>query len=395
MISLLLLNLSVVAALTCNGSPLFCHLPFHQFTFPSTHNSAAYKLSFDCKAFFHDRQTFSKSNRDLLMNQLCQPLLSQDDKEQEGTAGRLVRALVPKGIYSTFMQCFFENNEGHDVTKQLQDGIRAFDFDTCHAGSGVKPTRVVMYHGVKNIRGLGEPLDKVLRAISTFLKNNTGEVVSLEFGDFIGDGMKMAVEIIAQLDAFFNGNGVGLYRKTGKWSTLGEMAKANRRVVVFMGHDLYQGAVNALGAKMPQWILAKDDHYLPAWDMTYMHVKAPEQMAGALTRFVCEDPPHPSGKLKTLDFDYSYDLEGAAKALRQGKWDQKVCLHDASDIINPSLMDVVSRCMATNHLAVHRIRIDHYWESQGDGDYPLLQAVQWMNLRKVALRLNLQGKVIS
>jgi hypothetical protein len=390
---LLLLNLSLASALTCNGSPLFCTLPFNQFTFPSTHNSAAYKLSFDCKAFFHDKQTLSRSNRDLLMNQLCQPLLSQS--EEEGTAGRLVRALVPKGIYSNFMQCFFENNEAHDVTRQLQDGIRAFDFDTCHVGAGDRPARVETCHGVKDVRALGAPLDKVLREISAFLKTNTGEVVSLEFGDFIGDAAKMAVEIAVQLDAFFRSNGVGLYSKADKWSTLGEMVKQNKRVVVFLSNGLYNGALGVMANKMPDWLMARNEHYLPAWDMTHKQVKSSSQLAGVLTRYVCEDAPDPSGKLKTLDFEYADDLGAAAKALRQGKWEQKVCLHDASDIINPSLMDVVRTCMATNRLAIHRIRIDHYWKSQGEGDYPLIQAVQWMNLRKVALNLNIQAKDIS
>ncbi|KAI8055736.1 PLC-like phosphodiesterase, partial [Syncephalis plumigaleata] len=155
------------ATRTCNGSSDYCSLPFDRYTFMGTHNSAAY---------------------DLNMN----------------------------------------HQSGHDIAKQLSDGIRLFDIDTC-----VKNNQVFTCRGDANTRAIGPGLHLHLEQVRKFIDSNPNEVIVLNYDDYVNDPEITGNAIVTQLGKYLGGKMLERNDPNAPWPTLGQMISQGKQVVVF------------------------------------------------------------------------------------------------------------------------------------------------------------------
>ena len=121
-------------SLICNGMAEFCDLRINQATFAGTHNSGA---GFDGILYYHTKIGLS----------------------------------FPAG------SCWYRS-QGQSITKQLDNGIRYFDIDTCFVGSGR------WEHGPWTCHSgaYGGPIRKMLQQIDEWMRRNPSEVVIIKFG---------------------------------------------------------------------------------------------------------------------------------------------------------------------------------------------------------------------
>lgn len=245
----------------CNGSSAWCDLRFDQYTFPSTHNSAAVDLKLDCH-------------------------------KTKGIFGYLCPVL--RWITPSVADCLLNNQPKHPISRQLQDGIRAFDMDTCQVGD-----KAVLCHGSGDLRGLGEDLSKTLETIKSFLVENPNEVVSLEFGDVNGDPVVVGKSIGDSLNTLMKDL---LYEQSNpeqKWPTLQEMIEKNKRVVTFFGC-----ALKGLNPR-PNWALPRRAYYLSTWNETQQKALSAAQVAHLIKHY-CDNNHSNKGRLwHAMDFEYT------------------------------------------------------------------------------------------
>ncbi|RKP11981.1 PLC-like phosphodiesterase [Piptocephalis cylindrospora] len=163
----------------CNGDVRYCYLRYDQYTFAGSHNSGAYDLSFDCS-----------------------------------TALGMIKFMCYKGIPHPLMNCLWNNMANRNLLRQLRDGIRALDLDTCQVDD-----RTVLCHGEDRVRALGEELPDAFSQIRQFLEENPFEVVTIEFGDNDGDPRVNAPNIASKLEEHL---GDYLYHhRCSQWLCLG------------------------------------------------------------------------------------------------------------------------------------------------------------------------------
>ena len=121
-------------SLICNGMAEFCDLRINQATFAGTHNSGA---GFDGILYYHTN----------------------------------IGLCIPAG------SCWYRS-QGQSITKQLDNGIRYFDIDTCFVDSGR------WEHGPWTCHSgaYGGPIRKMLQQIDEWLRRNPTEVIIIKFG---------------------------------------------------------------------------------------------------------------------------------------------------------------------------------------------------------------------
>ncbi|KAI9596743.1 PLC-like phosphodiesterase [Syncephalis fuscata] len=154
-------------------------------------------------------------------------------------------------------ECFWENQPNHDIGAQLNDGIRAFDIDTCVLGDG----SVVTCHGMGPSRALGSPLDNHLTQVRDFLKSHPNEVITLEYSDYDGDAAKIAAIIKQKLEEYLPGKMLERKSNSDPWPTLGEILGQGKQVVVFLGRQI----PSFPDGKAPAWANDRFSTYASTW----------------------------------------------------------------------------------------------------------------------------------
>jgi len=234
----------------CNGMAGLCDVPFDKVTFPGSHNAGAGYRTHRDQGLMYYWSGFEAFNA-------------------------------------------FSRNQYSSLTEQLEDGARFFDIDTMwvppadYVGTWWEPGGAWTGHG----NAYAGPVREVVQQIHNWLitPNNRNEVVIIHFGNNIYDVKNYADEIYANqncgikkiLEEFWPPNGpegaLKMYEQmpnspgtnpTWTWPTLGEMIQSNRRIVVFMNHQLFgtqnQGDCWSTEAhpdyKLPCYI--HDDHYM-------------------------------------------------------------------------------------------------------------------------------------
>ncbi|KAI8050392.1 PLC-like phosphodiesterase [Syncephalis plumigaleata] len=165
-----------------------------------------------------------------------------------------------KNIPEWMRRCLWENQHEHDIGRQLEDGIRAFDIDTCVTNDGT----VVTCHGKGPSRALGAPLDEHLMEIRDFLEQNPRELVTLEYNDYDGDIVLDGMAISEAINKYLPDK---LYSHGGPddpWPTLGELLKQGKQVVMFFGNQLHSLPHD----KQPLWGNDRYAYYESTWNYT-------------------------------------------------------------------------------------------------------------------------------
>lgn len=120
-----------------------------------------------------------------------------------------------------YQGAFLFPNQSFDITRQMQDGVRALMLDVYWYNN--RPT---VYHS-SNFLG-NQPLSNLLTGIKTFLDSNPDEVVSIIFECYI---------TASQMNDVFTQSGLLSYvhaqPQGSAWPTLADMIATNRRLVVF------------------------------------------------------------------------------------------------------------------------------------------------------------------
>jgi len=302
--------------LACNGSREWCKLRFDQFTFAGTHNSAAIDLKLDCSPF----KGFARY------------------------ACPVLRLFAP-----TVSTCFLNNQPGHPFSKQLADGIRTFDMDTCQSDD-----RAVLCHGHKDVRGLGQELPEAFAEFDEFLKKNPREIVVLEFGDIAGDKVVLGKSIAKNLKEKLSQHLFEHPSRDTPWPTLAEIIKANKRLVVFFG-----GAIAGITPR-PGWALNRGDYFRSMW-FNSKHSNTADDVVGKIKHY-CDKPDPKYARLwHAMDFEYMVDMSKTKDALKSFKFDHKICLNQVAETINKMVHVAVDHCFNKNY-HLHRLRVDRYWQ---------------------------------
>lgn len=188
--------------LSCNGSPQYCSLQFNQFTFPATHNS------------------FSRPQ--------SAPFKLYGNKVVSGA------------------DCY-ARNQGDSVTKQLENGIRSIDIDTCAKDTFdfLEESYVMKAYTCHKVL-YSDPVSSILEEIDVWMKANPNEVVVLSFTEKVQrwNSKELAKDIKKQLEDLWTptrerrrlGNLTlnDAFVTTGEWPTLREAIQLNQRIFLFM-----------------------------------------------------------------------------------------------------------------------------------------------------------------
>jgi len=261
------------------------------------------------------------------------------------------------------MDCFWNNQPRHDIRQQLIDGIRAFDLDTCQVDN-----RVVLCHGYGKTRALGDELDIALAAFRDFFFSNPRDVVTLTFGEYDGDPAVARSYILARLNAYFP-NQI-LERGTardGGFPTLRQMAREDKRLVVFFGIIIEAMPV----AQRPLWARLERDYYLGSWSYTNS-----EHDAQGILRKLEEFCDHPDPKYaqlwQTLDYEYSPNFESVVREILQHQH-LGLCISELADDVNRKILPIAAEYCTPKQKFIHRVNVDMYWKGT------LMQVVDRVN----------------
>lgn len=197
-------------------------MQFNQFTFPATHNS-----------FSRPQST---------------PFKLYGNKVVSGT------------------DCY-ARNQGDSVTKQLENGIRSIDIDTCAKDTfDFVEERYVMKPYTCHKVLYSDPVSSILEEIDVWMKANPNEVVVLSFTDKVQpwNSKELAKNIKNQLedlwtptpdrhrrgDLMLN----DAFMTTGEWPTLREAIRRNQRIFLFMHSKLTAHMANISWVHDFTWI---------------------------------------------------------------------------------------------------------------------------------------------
>ena len=210
------LQVEIAVTMKCNGLEDLCDLPIDQVTYPGSHNAG-----------------------------------SGFDGELKYWSGVLCSS------------CFYRNH-GKSFSEQLAFGIRYFDIDTCygtnealncHCGAGS-----CCYSG---------SIEKGLTQINSWLTSNDEEVVFIHFNrDSQTDyRVKIAKSLEATLLKLWpptSTSSLGMntyYKTTGRWPTLKEAIRSNKKIFIFMDNGLAQH----LGSSH-DWLVQSNGKIADTWD---------------------------------------------------------------------------------------------------------------------------------
>ncbi|KAI9599500.1 PLC-like phosphodiesterase [Syncephalis fuscata] len=371
----------------CNGSADYCRLPFDQYTFAGTHNSAAYNLTPDCSGInkCENAQKFCGASEDKCTKgwtDVCTKTESKCTKKLPGPFKVLCKgwskvctatskvcngwekvctapiSVCTKGLPMMCghmpqwaRECFWENQRGHSIGKQLEDGIRLFDVDTCVDNSG----RVVTCHGEGPTRALGAPLDTHLAEVRKFLNENPGEVIVLEYGDYDGDRGVTARGIKQKLDQYLSGMLFERKDASAPWPTLGEMVQQNKRVVVIFGRHI--SAFEE--ASRPAWMLDRDTYLQQSWNYARYAVND----VTLKNSFIKHATETSADEKLWQCIDYGYDIVAST------------VINDLKHLQQPAICLNVVTAYITKFTHLHRVKVDYYDNTLG----LLKEAVEYAN----------------
>ncbi|XP_078383948.1 uncharacterized protein LOC144666391 [Oculina patagonica] len=193
---------SPIEGLVCNGMAEFCDLRINQATFAGTHNSGA---GFGGILYYHTKI----------------------------------------GLSIPAWSCWYRS-QGQSITKQLDNGIRYFDIDTCFVDSGRWERGPWTCHS----GAYGGSIRKMLQQINEWMLRNPTEVVIIKFGrDTVhSKAEKIGSEILEQMKNLWEPTKEKTAlkhltlndhrRRSWKWPTLGEAISSNQRIFLFMDNRL-------------------------------------------------------------------------------------------------------------------------------------------------------------
>ncbi|KAF9921258.1 hypothetical protein FBU30_008731 [Linnemannia zychae] len=380
----------------CNGRSDICDLRYNQVTYPGTHNSAAYDLKYDCQlstqtclqketvcqaqsqnctAGWEVRCTkISNTCLDRLpkwLHWLCGAFSSVCESteticlgwEQVCTSSLDVCLLWGSAcldvIPAAALPCLWENQAGHTIAQQLNDGIRFLDLGTCLSNNN---TDVVMCHGMGVTRAIGIPLDNVLSQILQFILANPYEVLTIEFNENDGDISTLSRLIVDKIVKYFTVNGELMFwrRKSlsEPWPTLREMILANKRIVIFLGDTYYP-----IPDPKPDWANQKD-----AWKMDGFRYTSDDTMPSQLNESYyswCGKGAPTDGSFiqwQQIDINLGILAEDIISQLKQGKIPQ-LCIGPLATQTNYAFLDAIADYCYTRWPYWFRVRVNNYWDS--------------------------------
>ncbi|CAJ0841856.1 10566_t:CDS:2, partial [Entrophospora sp. SA101] len=405
--------------LLCNGDGRFCDLRYDQ-TYPGTHNSAAYNLRFDCEQTIRrckdsteictrqyaqclgnykvqcDAQTsqckqFNPNWINLLcdgFNNVCKTsnaicyawnIVCKGSGNACNIWGDACNIKIPDWV----LTCFWENNPGYDLTRQLKDGIRLFDLDTCLINGDNE--RVVLCHGMGLSRALGQELDTAFKAFRDFIDENPNEIITLEFGDIDGNGGIISNYLQNKLAEYFIDSTTGhilMYTMNSDttWPTLREMIQNNQRIVIFFG-TLYNQLTNKVN-----WIQYTDDWFTDSYTYT-SNATTYKELVTTFTNW-CQNSVQViqndeielhRPRWQTVDATIGLALPQINDDLLNKVKQNGVCIRSLARSVNFDVLDVIANECAPRFTYIYRVRIDYYWQSNL---FEVVNRLNEMNLKK-------------
>ncbi|RHZ48710.1 hypothetical protein Glove_543g74 [Diversispora epigaea] len=421
---LVIINISVDAAaaavdynnynniIECNGDSDICDLYFYQVTFAGTHNSAAYNLKYDCNILAescflkansnscNQQYETCKQNRTTscdiqtnlfknwnpnylhwtsdLFNSICKTsdvlcAAWYTICQKARNSCELLRDVCENEVPDQVLKCLWENNDGYPIKRQLEDGIRFLDLDTCQVGN----ESVVFCHGMGLSRALGADLDSIFLDIKEFMEDNPNEILNLGFGDYDGlDAPFVANFIQNKLEYHFvNGSGYSLMlqAKGGddgsfEWPTLREMIEINQRIIIWFG-PLY-GWLGPLNNTRKDWVHNIESHYVSSYTYTAGDLTA-QQLNDSFTKWsdnsqnIIADDLKNFGHIRwqTIDNTVGLELPGLEKSLKHKQSPGMLCLKDLANKINYNLLDYFFDIFKDKFPYIFKVSLDFYPQS--------------------------------
>ncbi|KAG9290976.1 hypothetical protein G9A89_003431 [Geosiphon pyriformis] len=391
------------STLVCNGNADLCDLRYDQVTHPGSHNSAAYNLKFDCKQNLLNCKEFTndcdKKKQKCLASQkarceaqidACKQKIpkfldfgcnihqfgcSKIDRafcDNNEAICRLSSAVcdVSKNACGNFPapwthNCLFNNNFGHNIATQLNDGIRLFDLDTCL----VDKHEAILCHGRTPYRALGDELDPVFKQIRDFLETNPNEIVTIEFKDTDGDISVSGTYIQSKLEQFFiidPGHSM-VWPKIGrefKWPTLREMIEENQRIVIFFGNSLYKKTPN-----LKPWIQSSKDWFIESFTYSY-NAGTLHELSKAFIQWsekaqdLIKDDKQKFGRVRwqVLDDTIAAQKSDVENSMKKTEKPTTNCIDTFASEVNYDVLTEFSNLFYSKFKYIFRVRVDYYWK---------------------------------
>ncbi|KAI9228225.1 MAG: PLC-like phosphodiesterase [Piptocephalis tieghemiana] len=266
----------------CNGSPGNCLLSLDRYTFPGTHNSVATQLP---------------------------------------------------------ASCYFVDQPDHPISKQLADGIRSFDIDTCESDGDVWACHWPFIAG---------RITDHLHTIREFLDSNPREIVAISYDDANGDLGIIADTVWKDLQEILGDmlTPRPIDRKS-PWPTMGNMLANGHRVVVPLLKE----------ERRLQFI---DDSYQKSWPHAAKDALSTRQFVQDFSVY-CESP---EGQKGTQTIDLEFEPVGT-------------CISDIAPYMNHEPLVYLALHCGARFQHTHRVRVDHYWDSDV---IPVARALNAFNL---------------
>ncbi|ORZ14842.1 PLC-like phosphodiesterase [Lobosporangium transversale] len=398
----------------CNGRADLCDLRYNQVTYPATHNSAAYDLKYDCalatetclqtktvctaqaqnctKGWETRCTKMSNSCQDRLpkwMHWLCGAFSSVCESteqfclgwEQICTSSLEVCTLWGSACLDVIpnwaVPCLWDNQPGHPILQQLNDGIRFLDLGTCLINNG---TQIVMCHGYGATRAIGVTLDSVMSQILEFMLANPYEVLTIEFNQNDGDAGVMSKFIVAKILQYFTlptGQLMMWPRKSlsDPWPKLRDMILSNQRIMIFMG-DTYW----SIPDPKPEWANHKDTWKLDGFRYT-SEDSQPAELNQSYYNWCTKGPPTDGSYVlwQQMDINLGILKDDILRSLKEGKIPQ-LCIGPLAVQTNSALLDALADYCYSKWPYWYRVRVNHYWEGNL---FPVVNRYNDMNVARV------------
>ncbi|KAF8972834.1 hypothetical protein BGZ46_010027 [Entomortierella lignicola] len=382
----------------CNGRSDICDLRYNQVTYPGTHNSGTYSLQYDCDTSVQtclstktvcqaqaqnctmgwEVQCTKMSNSCLdrlpnWLHWLCGAFTSVCEGteqvclgwEQICTDSLDVCTLWGSACFDVIpdwaIECLWENQPGHTVTQQLNDGIRFLDMGTCLTNNN---TQVVMCHGYGAQRAIGDTLDSVMTQIVNFMDANPYEVVTVEFNEYDGDTTLMSNALVAKIEQYFtlpSGQSMMWPRTSSSepWPTLRTMILANQRIMLFMSNTYY-----SIPAPVPAWANQKDQWKLDGFSYSY-NDSEPAQLNQSYYNWCQQGPPTDGSYVlwQQIDINLAIIEQDIINTLKQAQV-PSICIGPLAVDTNSAMLDALANFCYTRWPYWFRVRVNDYW--QGD-----------------------------
>ncbi|CAG5117069.1 unnamed protein product, partial [Candidula unifasciata] len=154
------------------------------------------------------------------------------------------------------LNCLLRNH-AENISRQLELGIRHLDIDPCYDTCGLL--------GTCHTFMCGGSICTIIKQLRTFLRDNRGEIVTINFNHEIKDPEKVFPRLTKQLQTQLGPMLNGRFRVSGekKWPTLRQSVRSNKRVFIFYAPIINQSPHNRL-YKRHKWI-HNEDFYASTW----------------------------------------------------------------------------------------------------------------------------------